>query len=103
MKKFLTLLPAILLFAWLGCGGNKEGSETKPVIAYTSKDLSNPFFNIIGDTLKTEAAKHGYDVVVVDGIDVGDLDYLDIGLPMGISEVVPVTVKSLIFPTKEER
>jgi ethanolamine utilization protein EutA len=33
---------------------------------------------------------------------VGDLDYLDIGLPMGISEVVPVTVKSLIFPTKEE-
>ena len=68
MKKTLTLLPAILLFAWLGCGGgNKEGSETKPVIAYTSKDLSNPFFNIIGDTLKTEAAKHGYDVVVVDG------------------------------------
>ena len=38
------------------------------------------------------------DVVVVDGIDVGDLDYLDIGLPMGISEVVPVTVKSLVFP-----
>ena len=72
MKKPLTLLPAILLFAWLGCGGggdNKEGSQTKPVIAYTSKDLSNPFFNIIGDTLKTEAAKHGYEVVVVDGAD----------------------------------
>ena len=40
---------------------------------------------------------------MVDGIDVGDLDYLDIGRPMGISEVVPVTVKSLIFPTKEDQ
>ena len=31
MKKTLTLLPAILRFAWLGCGGggdNKEGSQT---------------------------------------------------------------------------
>jgi len=37
------------------------------------------------------------EVIVVDGIDVGDLDYLDIGRPMGISEAVPVTVKSLIF------
>jgi len=58
--------------ALLGCGsggGDEEGKEAKPVIGYTSKDLSNPFFNIIGDTLKTEAAKHGYKVVVVDGGD----------------------------------
>ena len=58
--------------ALLGCGsdgGNEEVKEAKPVIGYTSKDLSNPFFNTIGDTLKTEAAKHGYKVVVVDGGD----------------------------------
>ena len=39
------------------------------------------------------------DLVVVDGIDVGDLDYLDLGRPLGVSEVVPVTVKSLVFPS----
>ena len=39
------------------------------------------------------------DLVVVDGIDVGDLDFVDIGRPMGISEPLPVTVKSLLFPT----
>jgi ethanolamine utilization protein EutA len=36
-------------------------------------------------------------VVVVDGIEVGDLDYLDIGRPLGTSEVIPITVKSLVF------
>jgi ethanolamine utilization protein EutA len=40
------------------------------------------------------------DVIAIDGIEVGDLDFIDIGRPMGASEVLPVTVKSLIFPTK---
>ena len=38
-------------------------------------------------------------VIAIDGIDVGDLDYVDIGRPMGVSQAVPVTVKSLLFPT----
>lgn len=73
MKKLIQLTCAVMGAALLGCGGgsgrNEPGAEAKPVIAYTSKDLSNPFFNIIGDTLKKEAAKHGYDVIVVDGGD----------------------------------
>ena len=36
-------------------------------------------------------------ITCIDGIEVGDLDYIDIGKPMGVSEVIPVTVKSLIF------
>ena len=36
-------------------------------------------------------------VITIDNIDVGDLDYIDIGKPMGVSQVLPVTVKSLIF------
>ena len=39
------------------------------------------------------------DVIAVDGIEVGDLDYIDIGECLGITEVIPVTVKSLMFPT----
>lgn len=36
-------------------------------------------------------------IIVVDGIEVGDLDYVDLGSPMGGTEVIPVTVKSLVF------
>jgi ethanolamine utilization protein EutA len=39
------------------------------------------------------------DIIAVDGIEVGDLDYVDIGECLGITEVIPVTVKSLMFPT----
>jgi ethanolamine utilization protein EutA len=41
-------------------------------------------------------------VIAIDGIDVGDLDYVDIGRPMGVSQAVPVTVKSLLFPSHAE-
>ena len=67
MKKIIQLSYAFLATALIGCSGG--GETQKPVIGYTTKDLSNPFFNIIGDKLKTEAAKHGYEVIVVDGGD----------------------------------
>ncbi len=52
----------------------------------------------LGGILKEELKLH-QEVIVVDGIKVGDLDYLDIGRPMGTTEVIPVTVKSLVFPS----
>jgi ethanolamine utilization protein EutA len=41
------------------------------------------------------------DIIAVDGIEVGDLDYIDIGECLGITEVIPVTVKSLMFPSTQ--
>jgi ethanolamine utilization protein EutA len=52
----------------------------------------------LGGILKEELGL-AREVIAVDGIEVGDLDYIDIGVPMGITEVIPVTVKSLMFPT----
>ena len=52
----------------------------------------------LGGILKDEF-KVARDVIAVDGIEVGDLDYIDIGECLGITEVIPVTVKSLMFPT----
>ena len=52
----------------------------------------------LGGILKEEF-KVARDVIAVDGIEVGDLDYIDIGECLGITEVIPVTVKSLMFPT----
>jgi ethanolamine utilization protein EutA len=40
-------------------------------------------------------------LVVLDGIDVAELDFLDIGRPMGASGSFPVTVKSLTFPLSQ--
>jgi len=52
----------------------------------------------LGGMLKDEF-KIARDIIAVDGIEVGDLDYIDIGECLGITEVIPVTVKSLMFPT----
>jgi len=52
----------------------------------------------LGGILKEELGLPGA-IIAVDGLDVGDLDYIDIGRPMGVSESLPVTVKSLMFPT----
>ncbi len=64
MKKILTLLPVILLTTWLGCGGKQE--VRKPTIAYTPLTLSNPFFKVIGEHIKAEAEKNGYETLMVD-------------------------------------
>ena len=53
----------------------------------------------LGSILKEELAV-SQEIIALDGIDLGDLDYIDIGRPMGKTEVLPVTVKSLIFPTR---
>jgi len=42
------------------------------------------------------------EIIAVDGIDAGDLDYIDIGAPIGNTEVIPVTVKSLMFPPAQQ-
>jgi ethanolamine utilization protein EutA len=52
----------------------------------------------LGGILKEEL-KIANDMIAIDSIDVGDLDYIDIGTSMGATEVIPVTVKSLLFPT----
>lgn len=81
MKKFLTLLPAILFSTWSGCGGGKQEESTGPqntgvngenagkskgIIAYTPQTLSNPFFGVIGDHIRAEAEQNGYEVLIVD-------------------------------------
>jgi len=81
-------------------------AEGVAVVLQGSDDPEAPLFLILdmdvakslGGILKEELHVP-QDVIAVDGIDVGDLDYVDIGRPMGVSEVLPVTVKSLTFPS----
>ena len=64
----------------------------------TLPDFDLDIAKSLGGILKDEF-KVARDVIAVDGIEVGDLDYIDIGECLGITEVIPVTVKSLMFPT----
>lgn len=42
-------------------------AEIKGKIGVTCMDLTNPFFKLIGDVMTAEAAKHGYQAVVLSG------------------------------------
>jgi ethanolamine utilization protein EutA len=68
-------------------------SHTSPLYLALDVDVAKSLGGILKEELKL-----GREVIAIDGIDVGDLDYIDIGAPMGITEVIPVTVKSLMFP-----
>lgn len=72
----------------------KSGGTTAPLFLVLDLDVAKSLGGILKEELKVPQA-----VVAVDSIDVGDLDYIDIGRPMGVSEVLPVTVKSLLFPS----
>ena len=83
----------------------REVAEGVAAICQNSENYTSPLYlaldvdvaKSLGGILKEEL-KLGREVIAIDGIDVGDLDYIDIGTPMGITEVIPVTVKSLMFP-----
>ena len=48
-------------------GGSTAGKASKGTIALSVLTISNPFFIEIADNMRAEAAKHGYDVLVVSG------------------------------------
>ena len=81
MLRIYSKLPLILLLAGLvGCNGDKgattptplpssaprQAAESKPkgVIGVSLLTLANPFFKDMGDAMKAEGAKHGYEVVI---------------------------------------
>jgi len=71
MKNTLNLC-ALGVLLLLSCGQGDRTStanktKSKGVIAVSLLTSTNPFFNVIGDTIATEAAKHGYETVVVSG------------------------------------
>ncbi|MBI4489519.1 MAG: ethanolamine ammonia-lyase reactivating factor EutA [Deltaproteobacteria bacterium] len=75
----------------------KNSAEAKaPLYLALDLDVAKSLGAILKEELKLDR-----EVIAVDGIEVGDLDYIDIGVPMGITEVIPVTVKSLMFPASK--
>ncbi|MHB8631728.1 MAG: ethanolamine ammonia-lyase reactivating factor EutA, partial [Candidatus Limnocylindria bacterium] len=65
----------------------------RPLVVVTDGDVAATLGAILRDELRFEG-----DLITLDGLDLGDLDYIDIGAPQPPSGVVPVVVKSLVFP-----
>ena len=73
----------------------KDADDPKcPLYLTLDLDIAKSLGGILKDEFKVAR-----DIIAIDGIEVGDLDYIDIGECLGITEVIPVTVKSLMFPT----
>lgn len=71
-----SVVASLVLGVFVGCtpqqvqtrkAGEARQGKAKRVIGVSVLTLTNPFFKEIGDTISTEAAKHGYDTIVVAG------------------------------------
>ena len=75
----------------------RESDRGAPLFLVLNLDVAKSLGGILKEELGVDR-----DVVAIDSIEVGDLDYVDIGRPVGASEVLPVTVKSLLFPSEHK-
>jgi ribose transport system substrate-binding protein len=60
-RQFACSLAVVSGSAWI------QAAERKPQIAVSLLTLTNPFFRDLGDAIKQEAGKHGFEVIVVSG------------------------------------
>lgn len=73
--KIRSLVSLAAALAICGCGDSPESSAKggggagggRGLIGVSLLTLDNPFFKVIGDTIAAEAAKHGYETLVVSG------------------------------------
>jgi ribose transport system substrate-binding protein len=73
-------------------GDKDSGAEKKGIIAYSPLTLSNPFFKVIGDHIKSEAEKNGYETLMVDpDMDVKkQSDQMDDFISRGVTAIILV-------------
>jgi ethanolamine utilization protein EutA len=70
-----------------------EAGARRPLVVAIDGDIAATLGAILRDELGLEGG-----LVTLDGLELGDLDYIDIGVPQPPSGVIPVIVKSLVFP-----
>ncbi len=66
-RRFLTALPAAVVLAAGAWIHPARAAGERPVIGVSLLTLANPFFRELGEAIREEAGRHGFDVVVVSG------------------------------------
>ena len=74
--------------------GIAQAMSGAPVVLMVDRDVAR----LLGHILEHEMGVAG--VVAIDGVQLRELDYVDIGELLEPSEVVPVVIKSLLFPVQ---
>ena len=69
-------------------------TDRRPLVVATDGDIAATLAAVLRDELAFSG-----ELITLDGLDLGELDYIDIGTPQAPSGVVPVIVKSLVFPS----
>jgi ethanolamine utilization protein EutA len=67
------------------------------LVVAVAQDIAHTLGRILVDELAVRR-----NVICIDGVDVGELDYVDIGEPVQPVGVVPIVVRSLLFPDPVE-
>jgi ethanolamine utilization protein EutA len=81
------------LAAGIVAGSSRSIAGGLPLVLVFARD----FGKLIGGIIREEFAPQT-DVISIDGIELQEFDYIDIGSMILPSKVVPVVVKSLVFP-----
>ncbi len=69
------------------------GSSALPLILMVDRDVGRLLGHLLEHELGVARA-----VIAIDGIELREFDYVDIGEPIEPAQVVPVVIKSLLFP-----
>jgi ethanolamine utilization protein EutA len=69
------------------------GNAALPLILMVDRDVARLLGHLLEHELGVARA-----VIAIDGIELRELDYVDIGEPIEPAQVVPVVIKSLLFP-----
>jgi ethanolamine utilization protein EutA len=68
-------------------------TDRRPLVVASDGDIAATLGAVLRDELHFKG-----DLVTLDGLELAELDYIDVGAPVAPSGVVPVIVKSLVFP-----
>ncbi|GGY02260.1 ethanolamine ammonia-lyase reactivating factor EutA [Paludibacterium paludis] len=76
-------------------GFSRRFAQERPLIVLSCRDLGKALGMLL------QPALAGRELAVIDEVATRDGDYIDIGAPLFGGEIVPVTVKSLAFPSSK--
>ena len=70
-----------------------SATDRRPLVVAIDGDIAATLSAVLRNELQFAG-----ELITLDGLELGDLDYIDIGAPRSPSGVLPVIVKSLVFP-----
>ena len=102
---YSVFLVAAIAILWGGCQDSSDQSSSQPTLGVSVMTSTNPFFMKLGNAIRDEAAKHGYETILVSGdYDVSkQKNQISDFIVQGVDAIVvaPVDSKGIVTAIKE--